>query len=173
MAEEMSRATMGSLLVSTGLGAVRAFTFDSFRGRRGLGPPMSRFRVLACVGGIPRATKVDYCEEYLEGPACLHLRKPEKLFSRCRSDNVRETACDNLALHRISVNMRSCAFCIFFPLRCCNEAIELGVAQFELSGARNLAFVNAFSVFRVFVAGLILPVLFEIPHGLYLSEKLK
>ena len=114
IAEEMSRATMGSLLVSTGLGAARAFTFDSFRGRRGLGPPMSRFRVLACVGGIPRATKVNYCDEYLEGPACLHLRKPEKLFSRCRSDNVRETACDNLALRRISVNMRSCAFCISF-----------------------------------------------------------
>lgn len=39
MAEDMWLMT-GSLLVSTGLGAARAFIFESFKGRKGLGPPM-------------------------------------------------------------------------------------------------------------------------------------
>lgn len=58
MTEEMSRTTMGSLLcvLSTGLGAARTFRLESFKGRKGLGPPMSNFGCLHMSLAVLKAT---------------------------------------------------------------------------------------------------------------------
>lgn len=60
MAEERSRVTVGSLPgASTGLGAARTFRLKSFKGRKGLDPPISSFGCLHMLCAVLEATDVD------------------------------------------------------------------------------------------------------------------
>lgn len=118
MAEEMSRATrgIGSLLVvSTGLGAARAFTFDSFRGRKGRCPmpPISSGCLHSIVPQVTRSISFEADEESQSVSVCLlrTSRGPEKLQPSAMYQKKHVTKLDNNNLQRLSARL-DCIFTV-------------------------------------------------------------